>query len=380
MNPWEEKGLDQLCETLESDSYGLEAFHRLFYGKRLDVLSLPEHACQTAERLNFKLKSYRFPSVPEQLRSPRLIRIGAIQNKLVLPPSSPVTDQIAALHHQMGLFLDVAGQCGVNIICLQEAWTMPFAFCTRERMPWCEFSESAEHGPSIRFLQRYAEQYSMVIVSPILERDSVSDVLWNTAVIINVDGTVLGKSRKNHIPRVGDFNESTYYTESQLGHPVFETKYGRIAVNICYGRHHPLNWLMYGLNGAEIVFNPCATIDTLSETLWPIEARCAAVANNYFTVAINRVGTETFPNEFTSGDTKPGHTDFGHFFGSSYITGPDGVRTPGLDRIHNGLLIAEVDLNSCRQVRDSWGFRMTQRPELYAESLTEYVKKLQHKH
>ncbi|GAA57276.1 Beta-ureidopropionase [Clonorchis sinensis] len=137
---------------------------------------------------------------------------------------------------------------------------------------------------------------------------------------------------------------------------------------------------MYGLNGAEIVFNPCATIDTLSETLWPIEARCAAVANNYFTVAINRVGTETFPNEFTSGDTKPGHTDFGHFFGSSYITGPDGVRTPGLDRIHNGLLIAEVDLNSCRQVRDSWGFRMTQRPELYAESLTEYVKKLQHKH
>ncbi|KER23479.1 hypothetical protein T265_14635, partial [Opisthorchis viverrini] len=93
MNPWEENGLDQFSETLESDSYGLEAFCRLFYGKRLDVLSIPEDAYQTAERLDLKLKAYRFPSVPEQLRSPRLIRIGAIQNKLVLPTSRPVADQ-----------------------------------------------------------------------------------------------------------------------------------------------------------------------------------------------------------------------------------------------------------------------------------------------
>lgn len=79
--------------------------------------------------------------------------------------------------------------------------------------------------------------------------------------------------------------------ESTLGHPVFETQFGRIAVNICYGRHHPQNWMMYGINGAEIVFNPSATVGGLSEPLWFIEARNAAIANSYYAVAINRVGT-----------------------------------------------------------------------------------------
>lgn len=106
-------------------------------------------------------------------------------------------------------------------------------------------------GPSTAFLAPLAKKFRMVIISPILERDSAhSDTLWNTAVVIDADGTVLGKHRKNHIPRVGDFNESTYYMEGETGHPVFETAFGRIAVNICYGRHHPLNWMGFALNGA----------------------------------------------------------------------------------------------------------------------------------
>ena len=99
-------------------------------------------------------------------------------------------------------------------------------------------------------------------------------------------------------------------------------------MNICYGRHHPLNWAVFGLNGAEIVFNPSATVGALSEPLWSIEARNAAIANHYFACAINRVGTESFPNEFTSGDGRPAHKDFGHFYGSSYIAAPDGSRSP----------------------------------------------------
>lgn len=83
--------------------------------------------------------------------------------------------------------------------------------------------------------------------------------------------------------------------ESTLGHPVFETCFGKIGINICYGRHHPQNWLMYGVNGAEIVFNPSATVGALSEPLWPIEARNAAIANSYFTCGINRVGTVRRP-------------------------------------------------------------------------------------
>lgn len=252
---------------------------------------------------------------------------------------------------------------------------MPFAFCTREKHPWCEFAESATDGPSTQFLREFAVKYNMVIVSPILERDEAhGDTIWNTAVVINEQGKVIGKHRKNHIPRVGDFNESTYYFEGNTGHPVFDTKYGKIAINICYGRHHPQNWLMFGVNGAEVVFNPSATVAGLSEHLWAVEARNAAIANSYFTFGINRVGTESFPNEFTSGDGKPAHKDFGHFYGSSYVTAPDGARSPSLSRTKDGLLIAEIDLNLCRQIKDKWGFTMTQRLDMYADSLNKATK------
>lgn len=130
---------------------------------------------------------------------------------------------------------------------------MPFAFCTREKYPWVEFAEDVNSGPTTKLLSTLARENKMVVVSPILERDTVhGDTLWNTAVVIDNYGQILGKHRKNHIPRVGDFNESTYYMEGDTGHPVFQTDYGKIAINICYGRHHPLNWVMFGINGAEV--------------------------------------------------------------------------------------------------------------------------------
>lgn len=136
--------------------------------------------------------------------------------------------------------------------------------------------------------------------------------------------------------------------EGNTGHPVFDTAFGKIGINICYGRHFPQNWMMFGLNGAEIVFNPSATIGALSEPLWPIEARNAAIANHFFSVGINRVGTEVYPNEFTSGDGKKAHKEFGMFYGSSYLAAPDGSRTPALSRTEEGILVTEIDLNMCR--------------------------------
>jgi beta-ureidopropionase len=251
---------------------------------------------------------------------------------------------------------------------------MPFAFCTREKQPWLEFAEPVD-GPSTVLLAKLAKRHNMVIVSPILERDEAhGGTIHNTAVVIGNRGNIIGSHRKNHIPRVGDFNESTYYMEGEDGHPVFATEFGNVAINICYGRHHPLNWLMFGLNGAEIVFNPSATVGALSEPLWPIEARCAAIANSYFTANINRVGTETFPNAFTSGNGGEAHNDFGHFYGSSYVGAPNGARTPGLSRTRDGVLVAEIDLNHCRQVKDVWGFQMTMRLEEYARALANAAK------
>jgi beta-ureidopropionase len=331
---------------------------------------------EKAKEHNFDVKAYRFGAAKEQLRVPNVVRIGLIQNSIAIQPTEkPIAEQAKALREKIGNILHAAGAQKVNVVCLQEAWNMPFAFCTREKQPWLEFAESAETGPTTHFLQEFAKKYNMVIVSPILERDEQhAGTIWNTAVIIGNNGNVIGKSRKNHIPRVGDFNESTYYMESTLGHPVFQTAFGKIAVNICYGRHHPLNWLAYGLNGAEIVFNPSATVGALSEPMWAIEARNAAIANGYFVGGINRVGTEHFPNEFTSGNGKPAHKDFGHFYGSSYVAAPDASRTPSLSRVDDGLLVADCDLNLCQQVRDSWGFHMTGRYEMYAEFLSKYVK------
>eukprot|EP00897_Mesotaenium_endlicherianum_P009210 jgi/Mesen1/8317/ME000457S07511 len=116
------------------------------------------------------------------------------------------------------------------------------------------------------------------------------------------------------------------------------------------------------------------TAGSLGVNVLCLQARNAAIANSYYVGAINRVGTETFPNAFTSGDGKPAHKDFGHFYGSSYFAAPDGSRTPGLSRCRDGLLVADVDLNLCQQVRDKWGFRMTARYNLYAKLLTNYVQ------
>ncbi|KAL0979544.1 hypothetical protein UPYG_G00186390 [Umbra pygmaea] len=348
----------------------LKEVKRILFGKEPKKLALPACAVEAALERDFELQGYLFEASPEQLRPPRIVRIGLIQNRIVLPTDAPVLDQINALHNRIGEMVEAAAMCGVNIVCFQEAWTMPFAFCTREKEPWTEFAESAEGGYTTQFCKKLAQKYNMVVISPILEREETNNVLWNTAVVVSNSGNVLGKTRKNHIPRVGDFNESTYYMEGNTGHRVFQTQFGKIAVNICYGRHHPLNWFMYSMNGAEIIFNPSATVGGLSEPMWSIEARNAAIANHCFTCGINRVGTEHFNNEFTSGDGKKAHQDLGHFYGSSYVAAPDGSRSPGLSRTRDGLLVTEMDLNLTRQISDKWSFKMTGRYAEYAEELT----------
>ncbi|KAK6058547.1 hydrolase, carbon-nitrogen family [Cooperia oncophora] len=177
----------------------------------------------------------------------------------------------------------------------------------------------------------------MVIINPILERDeSKDDVIWNAAVVISQTGKIIGKTRKNHIPRVGDFNESTYYMES-----FFRRFTGKIAINICYGRHHPQNWMMYGLNGAEIIFNPSATVGALSEPLWRIEARQCQLSRSLFHKLANNRGALKFRR-----------------------------KAMVYHVLEIGVLVVELDLNLCRQTKDSWGFRMTNRLDLYADSFT----------
>lgn len=373
----ETQSLEAIVNNYLSDR-NLDEFNRIYYGRKNHLeVNIKDSSLAAANDNNFEIAAYAFPAKTESSRPPRLVKIGVIQHSIAVPTDRPINEQKNAILAKVKKIIDVAGQEGVNVLCFQELWNMPFAFCTREKQPWCEFAESAEDGQTTRFLRELAIKYAMVIVSSILERDeNHADILWNTAVVISDTGNVIGKHRKNHIPRVGDFNESNYYMEGNTGHPVFATRYGKIAVNICFGRHHVLNWMMFGQNGAEIVFNPSATIaaEAGSEYMWNIEARNAAITNCYFTAAINRVGYEEFPNEFTSGDGKPAHKDLGLFYGSSYFCGPDGVRCPGLSRTKDGLLMAVVDLNQNRQIKDRRCYYMTQRLDMYASSLKKVLE------
>ncbi|KAJ0077950.1 hypothetical protein Patl1_37114 [Pistacia atlantica] len=330
-------------------------------GKALKLIDLSKSAKAISSEHDFDLQAFSFEADKELLREPRVVRVGLIQNSVALPTTAHFLDQKRAIFQKVKLIIDTAGTSGVNILCLQR----------RGGANLLSPSMGNQHN-FFRNLHRNITWSSSV--QSLRGMLTMGIPIWNTAVIIGNNGNIIGKHRKNHIPRVGDFNESTYYMEGNTGHPVFETAYGKIAVNICYGRHHPLNWLAFGLNGAEIVFNPSATVGELSEPMWPIEARNAAIANSYFVGSINRVGTETFPNAFTSGDGKPQHNDFGHFYGSSHFSAPDASCTPSLSRYKDGLMIADMDLNLCRQLKDKWGFRMTARYELYAEMLAKYRK------
>ncbi|CAB3244088.1 unnamed protein product [Arctia plantaginis] len=361
------QSLDEIV-TNNLDQDQLQQFNRIYYG-RTDhgELKLKESTPSACKKLNIQIAAYSFDA-DKEVRPPKLIKIGLIQHAIVLPTNKPINEQREAIFEKVEKIIQIAGSEGVQILCLQETWYMPFFLCTREIKEWEDFAELAHDGPSFHFLSKLATKYNLVIVSPILEKDEAG-VWWNTAVVIDADGKYLGKHRKNHLPSVGSFNETTYYSPGNTGHPVFATKFAKIAVNICYGRHHALNWLMFAINGAEVVFNPAATISKFGESFWGIEARSAAAANGYFTCSINRVGTEDF---ITKGDKK---TVSRNYYGSSYITAPNGCRTPGLSKSLDGLLIAQVDLNLNRQVRDKTGYNLTSRLEMYAKELNDTLSK-----
>lgn len=354
------ESIDDILEQAKLPAEHLTHIQTVLYGRLPSTLDVDAAATQLAADHGFEFKAYAYEAVPREMSPPRMVRIGMIQNKIAKPTTAPYVEQWQGIMDTLEPMVDAAGAAGVNILCLQEACAMPFTFCTREKS-WCEFAEDVREGRTVQWAKRKAAQYGMVIILPILERDVLMDRVWNTAVCIGHTGNYVGKSRKFHIPRVGDFNESTYYMEGNTGWPVFQTKFGKIGVPICYSRHFPNTYLAHALSGAEILFNPSATVAGLSENLWWTEQACNAVATSTFVGQINRVGTEVMPNAFTSGDGKPAHSDFGHFYGTTMLTLPDGSRTPPLSRTRNGLLVAEVDLNLQQATRDKWCFNMTGR-------------------
>ncbi|HMY56596.1 MAG TPA: nitrilase-related carbon-nitrogen hydrolase, partial [Candidatus Obscuribacter sp.] len=174
-----------------------------------------------------------------------------------------------------------AAEKGVKILCYQEIFNGPY-FCAEQQTCWYETAEEIPNGPTIKLMQETAKKYGMVLIVPIYEKEQTG-VYYNSAAVIDADGKYLGKYRKNHIPHVAPgFWEKFYFRPGNLGYPVFQTQFATIGVYICYDRHFPEGARALGLAGAEIVFNPSATVAGLSEYPWKLEQPAHAAANGYF--------------------------------------------------------------------------------------------------
>ncbi len=247
--------------------------------------------------------------------------------------------------------IDEAGKQGVQVLSFQEVFTQPY-FCPSQDNKWYASAESIPDGPTVTLMQQYAAKYKMVIVVPIYEKDDVTGVYYNTAAVIDADGSYLGKYRKTHIPQVAGFWEKFFFKPGSSDWPVFNTQYCKLGVYICYDRHFPEGWRALALNGAEYIVNPSATVAGLSEYLWKLEQPAAAAANGCWIGAINRVGTEAPWN-------------IGEFYGQSYFVNPRGQIQKCASRDRDELLVYDMDMAMVGDVRNQWQFFRDRRPSTY---------------
>ena len=281
----------------------------------------------------------------------RNVRVGLVQAKWEYDVSNDdaIEEGIEKMIQKHEVFAAKAQEQKVQILCFQELFFGPY-FCAEQDRRWYKYTQPIP-GPLTERMQKLAKKHNLVLIVPMYEEDGTG-IYYNAAALIESDGTYLGKFRKMHIPHLDPgFWEKFYFRPGNLGYPVFDTSVGKIGIYICYDRHFPEGARALGLNGAEIVFNPSATVAGLSEHLWSIEQPAHAVANGYFMAAINRVGEEPWKT--------------GHFYGSSYIADPRGQMIVKGSRDQEELVIGDVDLDMIREVRNVWQFYRDRRPDSY---------------
>lgn len=272
----------------------------------------------------------------------------------------------ANVDHHIELIAEAA-RLGARAVGLGELFTAPYFALSRDPM-WHVLAESAADGPTVRALSAAAAAHGVVIVAPIYEL-APSGRRYNTAVVIDADGSVVGKYRKTHIPHgeneQGQFVEPYYfgpsdeplYTEQTARirfaspyYPVFATAVGWVGVAICYDRHFEGVVRTLAAAGAELVFSPAVTFGAKSERMWELEFEVDAARHGVFIAGSNRLGVE-------APWTQP-------YFGRSHIVGPNGraARLPSRPE----LVVAEIDLGEIRRPDPSgWNLPRDRRPDIY---------------
>ena len=286
----------------------------------------------------------------------RIVRCGLTQVQAPDPSGkslAKISEEMIELHMPL---VEQAASDGVQILCFQELFNGPY-FCAEQDTRWYGLAEPVP-GPTTERMSQVARAHEMVLVVPLYE-EQISGVYYNTAAVIDADGSYLGKYRKTHIPHcLPAFWEKFYFKPGNLGYPVFKTRYGTIGVYICYDRHFPEGARALGLAGAEIVFIPSATTAGHSEYLWKLEQPAHAVANGYYVGTNNRVGREA-------------PWDFGEFYGTSYFCDPRGRILSEGSRDQSELVVADLDLDAITEVRGQWQFYRDRRPEAYGSLASE---------
>ncbi len=271
----------------------------------------------------------------------------------------------ANVEHHVKL-MEAAQAQGAHVICFGELFPAPY-FALRHDPMWTALAEDAATGETVTRLRAEAKRLGMIVVAPIYERDPAG-TRFNTAVVIDERGEVLGKFRKTHIPHganeQGTFLERHYYDRSDGKNgtgpanvsrnpyfPVWQTSVGRIGVAICYDRH--FEGVMWSLakEGAELVFSPAVTFGAKSQRMWQLEFEVDAARHNLFIGGSNRKGVEPPWNQ--------------PYFGESHFVGPNG-RLQNVSS-HPELIIADVDLEVLSKADPSgWNLKRDIRHDIYS--------------
>jgi len=275
------------------------------------------------------------------------VKIGLIQMSCVKDKSSNVSKTIEKIS-------DAAAK-GAQIICLQELFTSLY-FCDIEDHDNFLLAEAIP-GPSTDVLSKIAKEKNVVIIASLFEKRS-SGLYHNTTAVIDADGKYLGKYRKMHIPDDPGFYEKFYFTPGDLGYKVFETKYAKLGVLICWDQWYPEAARITAMMGADILFYPTAigwakhqdeTTNTEQYNAWQTIQRSHAVANGVHVVSVNRVGEE--------GNMK--------FWGGSFISNPFGSLLFKASHDHEETIVIEIDLEKSEYYRTHWPFLRDRRIDSY---------------
>ena len=258
-----------------------------------------------------------------------------------------------------------AAASGANIILLPELFERQY-FCQERQYEYYEFAKTVEENDAVCHFKKLAEELSVVIPVSFYEKDG--NVLYNSVAVIDADGTILGVYRKTHIPDDHFYQEKFYFTPGNTGFKVWDTKYGRIGVGICWEQWFPETARAMAVQGAELLFYPTAIgsepiIECDSMPHWRRCMQGHAGSNLMPVIAANRIGLE----EVKPCKENGGQESSLNFYGSSFMTDETGAILEDASRDKEQVLIHTYDLDVIAENRLSWGIFRDRRPECYGD-------------